>query len=575
MLYFNYLSSILYEILKILIKDKIILKSESKKMNFSIENSSNPMHGDVSTNFALVFSSQSKLTAMNLAEKVKFYLVEKKYFVKVEVAKPGFLNFFLSKEFWHNQLKLILSDSYTKVLPKKKKINVEFVSANPTGLMHIGHARGAVLGDTIVSLLKECGHEVTKEYYINDAGNQIDLLIQTIFFHINNLKLSQPIPIKENLYPGEYLIDISKQIEEKLLNSNINSSTTKYNFVRKLSLNLILKDIKIDLKRLGVKHDVFVSERKISTKKKVSETIKNLKVNDLVYYGIQEKPKSINSRNWISKKQLIFKSTNFKDDLDRTLIKADGQLTYFMSDIIYHEKKIKAKYDELINVWGIDHSGYVSRLTNAINSLFKKDVKFKVKLTALVNLIKNKKILKMSKRKGIYITLREVINEVGKDALRFMMISKSSDKVIDFDFDLIKEKTKENPVFYVQYAFARCCSIKKIARKKGFLKKNILVDYSLLTLDEEINLIKFLAYYEKNLLIAAQSLEPQKLTNYLYELSKLFHSYWALGNVDRNKRVIIEENLNLSLSRLFLIDAIKKILKKGLAILDIKAPVSM
>ena len=361
MLYFNYLSSVLYEILKILIKDKIILKSESKKMNFSIENSSNPMHGDVSTNFALVFSSQSKLTAMNLAEKVKFYLVEKKYFVKVEVAKPGFLNFFLSKEFWHNQLKLILSDSYTKVLPKKKKINVEFVSANPTGLMHIGHARGAVLGDTIVSLLKECGHEVTKEYYINDAGNQIDLLIQTIFFHINNLKLSQPIPIKENLYPGEYLIDISKQIEEKLLNSNINSSTTKYNFVRKLSLNLILKDIKIDLKRLGVKHDVFVSERKISTKKKVSETIKNLKVNDLVYYGIQEKPKSINSRNWISKKQLIFKSTNFKDDLDRTLIKADGQLTYFMSDIIYHEKKIKAKYDELINVWGIDHSGYVSR----------------------------------------------------------------------------------------------------------------------------------------------------------------------------------------------------------------------
>ena len=575
MLYFNYLSSVLYEILKILIKDKIILKSESKKMNFSIENSSNPMHGDVSTNFALVFSSQSKLTAMNLAEKVKFYLVEKKYFVKVEVAKPGFLNFFLSKEFWHNQLKLILSDSYTKVLPKKKKINVEFVSANPTGLMHIGHARGAVLGDTIVSLLKECGHEVTKEYYINDAGNQIDLLIQTIFFHINNLKLSQPIPIKENLYPGEYLIDISKQIEEKLLNSNINSSTTKYNFVRKLSLNLILKDIKIDLKRLGVKHDVFVSERKISTKKKVSETIKNLKVNDLVYYGIQEKPKSINSRNWISKKQLIFKSTNFKDDLDRTLIKADGQLTYFMSDIIYHEKKIKAKYDELINVWGIDHSGYVSRLTNAINSLFKKDVKFKVKLTALVNLIKNKKILKMSKRKGIYITLREVINEVGKDALRFMMISKSSDKVIDFDFDLIKEKTKENPVFYVQYAFARCCSIQKIARKKGFLKKNILVDYSLLTQDEEINLIKFLAYYEKNLLIAAQSLEPQKLTNYLYELSKLFHSYWALGNVDRNKRVIIEENLNLSLSRLFLIDAIKKILKKGLAILDIKAPVSM
>ena len=212
---------------------------------------------------------------------------------------------------------------------------------------------------------------------------------------------------------------------------------------------------------------------------------------------------------------------------------------------------------------------------DAINSLFKKDVKFKVKLTALVNLIKNKKILKMSKRKGIYITLREVINEVGKDALRFMMISKSSDKVIDFDFDLIKEKTKENPVFYVQYAFARCCSIQKIARKKGFLKKNILVDYSLLTQDEEINLIKFLAYYEKNLLIAAQSLEPQKLTNYLYELSKLFHSYWALGNVDRNKRVIIEENLNLSLSRLFLIDAIKKILKKGLAILDIKAPVSM
>jgi len=330
------------------------------------------------------------------------------------------------------------------------------------------------------------------------------------------------------------------------------------------------------LKEIGVHHDIFVSEKEISTDTQVKKIISILKKKKLVYEGFQDKPKGIDKKNWIKKKQLLFKSKLLNDDSDRALIKPNGDLTYFMSDIIYHGKKIEKKYDILINIWGKDHSGYVARLENAIKSAFNEDFKLKVKLTALVNLIKDNKVLKMSKRQGTYITLRDVLKEVGKDALRFMMISRSSDKVLDFDFDLIKSRNKDNPVFYVQYAHARCCSINKIANQlfeEKITKKEL--DFSLLNLPEEISLIKLLCLFNKNIELAVESYEPNKLTNYLYDLSKNFHSYWSLGTLNSDKRILVEKNIKLSSARLGLVNGVKKIISQGLKILDISAPSSM
>ena len=397
-------------------------------------------------------------------------------------------------------------------------------------------------------------------------------MIDTIFFHLKNLnrKITKELP--DQLYPGEYLYDISKIILSN--NPNILNETDKFEKIRFESIKIILNDVKNDLNKLGVIHDIFASEKEVTTDKAVKNVVSFLKENDLAYFGYQDPPKGIKEKNWKKTKQLLFKSKLISDDLDRALIKNNGQLTYFMSDIIYHKNKIERNFDTLLNIWGVDHSGYVARLKNAISFMFENKVNLEVKLTSLVNLIKNNKPIKMSKRKGTYITLREVLDEVGKDALRFMMVSRSSEKVIDFNFDLVKSKTKENPVFYVQYAHARCYSIQKLANET---KKNIYkeIDFSLLSLKEEIVIMKNLASFSKILSISAQKYEPHRLCNFLYELSKNFHNYWSLGTSDKNKRILVEGNDNLSDARLALTNGVKIIIKKGLRILSISAPDQM
>tara|TARA_B100000989_G_scaffold72952_1_gene51280 strand:- start:60 stop:1778 length:1719 start_codon:yes stop_codon:yes gene_type:complete len=566
------LKQTLLDILKFMIKERILTNKGFEKKRFNIETSSNSDFGDISTNIAMVYWKDSVFDLREFAENIKKKLLENSHIEMVEIKKPGFINIFLKKRFIQNQLRLVKKNKIKKA-SHKKKINIEYVSANPTGLMHIGHARGAVLGDTLANLLKSVGHNVTKEYYINDAGNQIELLKETILFHKNNKKIKDKDDVPENLYPGQYLKKISENMCKDLF---ANDNPKNAEELKKNAVNLILKDIKKDLQEIGVFHDIFVSEKKISTDRQVKNIISILKKKKMVYEGFQDKPKGIENKNWIKKKQLLFKSKLLNDDSDRALIKPDGGLTYFMSDIIYHGKKIAKKYDILINIWGKDHSGYVARLENAIKSVFNEDIKFKVKLAALVNLIKDNKVLKMSKRRGTYVPLRDVSKEVGKDALRFMMISRSSDKVLDFDFDLIKSRTKDNPVFYVQYAYARCCSINKIANElfgKKILKKKL--DFSLLNLSEEISLIKLLCLFNKNIELAVENFEPNKLTNYLYELSKNFHSYWALGTLSSDKRILIEKNVELSQARLGLVNGVKKIISQGLKILDISAPSSM
>ena len=572
MFYYEYLNNSINKILQSLDKEGMMKEKISKKTLFNIEIPVLQEYGDVSTNVAMVYSKKTDFKVNEFAEIIKLELLKDSVIDKINVVKPGFINIFFKNSFWQNQLKLVLENKDKTKKKNDKKINIEYVSANPTGLLHIGHARGAVLGDVISNLLDEEGYNIIREYYINDAGNQIKLLIDTIFFHLKNInrKITKELP--DQLYPGEYLYDISKIILSN--NPNILNETDKFEKIRFESIKIILNDVKIDLNKLGVTHDIFTSEKEVTTDKAVKNVVSFLKENDLAYFGYQDPPKGIKEKNWKKTKQLLFKSKLISDDSDRALIKNNGQLTYFMSDIIYHKNKIERNFDTLLNIWGVDHSGYVARLKNAISFMFENKVNLEVKLTSLVNLIKNNKPIKMSKRKGTYITLREVLDEVGKDALRFMMVSRSSEKVIDFNFDLVKSKTKENPVFYVQYAHARCYSIQKLANET---KKNIYkeIDFSLLSLKEEIVIMKNLASFSKILSISAQKYEPHRLCNFLYELSKNFHNYWSLGTSDKNKRILVEGNDNLSDARLALTNGVKIIIKKGLRILSISAPDQM
>ena len=572
MFFYKKFSNLLFNALNVLVEEKVLSYEVLQDKRYNIEFPTNPKFGDLATNVAMVTVKKSSLNLMQLAEKIREELEKNKIIKKIDIVKPGFLNIFFEREYIQNQLKIVLDGKIYQV-EKKKRINIEYVSANPTGLMHIGHARGAVLGDCIANILMEVGHKVTKEYYINDGGNQIEILKNTILFHIDNLVKNTNKNLLKDMYPGEYIYNIAKDIKNFADENNISYDSER---LKVEMVNFIMNDIKKDLKGLGVFHNKFVSEKKISTKDKVTKTINLLKSKNLAYEGYLDPPKGKKSKTWEKTKQLLFRSKEINDDSDRTLIKPNGELTYFMSDIVYHESKIKNKNDILINIWGVDHGGYVSRIKNAIKMMFGDSVKFRIKLTALVNLIKDNKSLKMSKREGVYISLREVLDKVGKDVLRFMMVSRSSEKIIDFDFDLVKLKTKENPVFYVQYAYARCCSINEMAKKefgeKYFENK---ADFELLTLDEEIYLIKLLCSFNKSIELSVENYEPHRITNYLYELSKSFHSYWALGSMDEKNRIFQVEQKNLSLARLALVIGVKKTIKKGLSILDISAPNSM
>lgn len=577
MFYYQKIKELIEKTLYSMDKDKTLIREMLIRKQFSVELPNEKNFGDVSSNVAMLYSKSFSLNPMILAERIKTKLFKENIVNKIEIIKPGFINIFFEKSFWHNQLKLVHANPKKKKNTKQKNINIEFVSANPTGLMHIGHARNAVLGDTIASILINNGNKVKKEYYINDAGNQIDLLTKTIIYHINKFLKRKNDVIYKEYYPGKYLKKISLNIYKKFPKLfEKKNNILSFEKIGDVGTHFILNDIKKDLKKIGVRHDKFVSEKELINRDKISQILNLLKKKKLTYEGFLEKPKGGDSKNWVKKKQLLFKSKEINDDIDRALLKPDGTPTYFLSDILYHKLKISKQYDTIINIWGIDHSGYVARLKNALHSIVENKLDFQIKLTALVNLIKNNKPLKMSKRDGVFISMREVVDEVGADALRFMMISRSPEKVIDFDFDLAKSKSRENPVFYVQYAFARCCSVERIALKQYKLKLNTSnLKLSELKLDEELNLIKTLSTFDRIIDQSATNFEPHRLTNYLHELAKLFHNYWSLGIINEENRVINLDRKELSKSRLFLVLAVKKVLKKGLQILNIKAPSEM
>jgi arginyl-tRNA synthetase len=556
------------------LEKKNIIKLPDNFVNFSVEIPKIKTHGDLSTNAPMIFAKVNNLNPIELATNIKRELEGKfEEIIKIEVAKPGFLNFFFNKKFWHDFLKTVDINFGNNQNLDSKKILIEYVSANPTGPLHVGHCRGAVFGDILANLLKFVGHNVVKEYYINDYGNQINQFVKSVYHRILELKNKIPFPEDQELYPGDYVIDIAKNILTKKRISNFNNYDSIFDNFKELCIEEAMYLIKNDLKKLGIVHDNFVSEKSLVNKNIVEKVLKILKEKNYVYEGILEKPKGNEVDDWEPRKQLLFQSTKFGDDMDRALKKSDGSWTYFANDVAYHYDKIERKFDLLINVLGADHAGYLKRQSSCVYALSENKQKIICKVCQLVKLFKSGEQFKMSKRAGDFITASDLINEVGKDSVRFMMIYRSNDSQLDFDFDLVTDQSKENPVFYVQYAYARICSVfRKIAYEDKDQKK---INLNLLTQEIEFDIMKKISQWTKCLELSASHLEPHRLPFYMYELASLFHTYWNSGNEDENLKILNDKNLDLQASRLFLIKKIQLVLKSGLDILNVNAPTEM
>ena len=551
-----------------------IIKLPKKFDNFSVEIPKIKAHGDFSTNAPMIFAKENNLNPIILANIIKNELEGKfSEIVKIEVAKPGFLNFFFNNHFWYNFLKSTDANFGKDQSLDSKKILIEYVSANPTGPLHVGHCRGAVFGDILANLLSFVGNKVVKEYYINDYGNQINQFVKSVYFRILEIKNNSLFPNDQDLYPGEYVVDIAKSILKKNKFSNFDNYDLIFNDLKNLCIEEAMNLIKNDLRKLGIVHDNFVSENYIVNQNLVEKALNILKEKNYVYEGVLEKPKGNEIDDWEPRKQILFQSTKFGDDTDRALKKSDGTWTYFANDVAYHLNKIERKFDLLINVLGADHAGYLKRQSSCVSALSENKQQIISKVCQLVKLFKSGNQLKMSKRAGDFITASDLISEVGKDSVRFMMIYRSNDSQLDFDFDLVTDHSKENPVFYVQYAHARICSLFRKNKYEINNEKTLNLDF--LNQEIEIDIIKKIAEWPKCLELSAYHLEPHRVPFYLYELASLFHTYWNSGNENDNLKILNENQPELQTSRLFLIKKIQLVLKSGLDILNVTAPVEM
>jgi arginyl-tRNA synthetase len=551
-----------------------IIKLPKKFDNFSVEIPKIKAHGDFSTNAPMIFAKENNLNPIILANIIKKELEDKfSEIVKIEVAKPGFLNFFFNNHFWYNFLKSTDANFGKDQSSDSKKILIEYVSANPTGPLHVGHCRGAVFGDILANLLSFVGNKVVKEYYINDYGNQINQFVKSVYFRILEIKNNSLFPNDQDLYPGEYVVDIAKSILKKNKFSNFDNYDLIFNDLKNLCIEEAMNLIKNDLRKLGIVHDNFVSENYIVNQNLVEKALNILKEKNYVYEGVLEKPKGNEIDDWEPRKQILFQSSKFGDDTDRALKKSDGTWTYFANDVAYHLNKIERKFDLLINVLGADHAGYLKRQSSCVSALSENKQQIISKVCQLVKLFKSGNQLKMSKRAGDFITASDLISEVGKDSVRFMMIYRSNDSQLDFDFDLVTDHSKENPVFYVQYAHARICSLFRKNKYEINNEKTLNLDF--LNQEIEIDIIKKIAEWPKCLELSAYHLEPHRVPFYLYELASLFHTYWNSGNENDNLKILNENQPELQTSRLFLIKKIQLVLKSGLDILNVTAPVEM
>ena len=533
---------------------------------------------DISTNVAMVLSKINKTSPLQLAEKLASEIKNKDSEIEtISVAKPGFINIKFKPSYWSNFIKNITDNADSFGINEKEKKNnylVEFVSANPTGPLHVGHCRGAILGDVISNVLIFNKHKVTKEYYVNDYGNQIINFTKSVYFRIREIHFKETFPEDNpDLYPGDYLIDFAKNIISNNSDLNFDNFDEISDKLTALSIEQALLLIKNNLKSLGIKHDNFVSEKSIVLNSEVESVIDFLEKNNFIYKGKIKAPAGEDNKNWIEREQLLFKSTDFGDDKDRALQKSDGTWTYFASDVAYHKNKVDRKFDYLINILGADHAGYIKRITSSVEALSGSKGKLICKISQLVKLIKDNKPFKMSKRKGDYITVDDLIEEVGKDATRFIMLNRSSDVELDFDFDAVKEKSKDNPLYYVQYCYARISSVFRHIDKDLNSKveiNNFNFEYS----NDEIKILKKLSEWPKCVDSASTKLEPHRIPVYLYDLASEFHSYWNLGKQFPEKRFINDQK-TVSPDKLIFLKAISNVIKTGMDIVGVDTPNQM
>jgi len=553
------------------------LPAEIDRKNVTVEPPRDAAHGDLATNAAMVLAKAAGTSPRALAEAIKPKLEALPPVTSVEVAGPGFINLRLTPDAWRDELKTILreGDAYgTSTIGKNERVNVEYVSANPTGPLHMGHCRGAVVGDSLARVLEAAGFRVTKEYYVNDAGSQVDTLARSV--HLRYLEaLGQDIgEIPAGLYPGEYLQPVGTILAAEYSDQYAEAAESEWlPIFRKAAIKAMLDLIRYDLGLLNIHHDMFSSEAELHENGAVDEGMDVLRGKGLVYEGTLERPKSLDPHDeWEPVELTLFRSSRFGDDQDRPMKKSDGSWTYFGADAAYHWRKAK-NADHLVNIWGADHAGTVKRVQAAVKALTDGRVDLDVKLVQMVRLFRGGEPVKMSKRAGDFVTLDEVVNEVGKDVVRFIMLTRRADAPLDFDFTKVVEASKDNPVFYVQYAHARVSSLKRKAAEAGV---DLSAPADLLLLDEEeLALVKRAAQYPRTVESAAMAHEPHRIAFYLYDLAAEFHALWNRGNDDPARRFLVENNPQLSRARLELAMGIAQIIRSGLDLMGVAATEEM
>ncbi len=567
----------LTEIKNIILSNKKILKLENTENLDKINLETPPEEFDfnLSCNIAMILAKKNNQNPKDLANNLKELLLkEVENFSEIQIAGPGFLNIKLSTNALINVIKHIFktNESYGSI-KTNQTYNIEFVSANPTGPMHVGHCRGAIYGDVLANLLIFNGNKVTKEYYINDYGNQIKSFVESVHSRILEIKYKKEFPKNKNLYPGLYIKDIAKKIIQENKKKDLSNLKKNFEFLKKKSLEASMELIKKDLKLLGISHDIFLSETEIVKKDLVNKAVKKLKNKNFVEEGYLQPPKGETNDNWKKIKRLIFKSTLFGDDTDRALQKNDGSWTYFANDVAYHMDKVNRNYKNLINILGADHTGYTKRITAAVSALSENKIKLDCRVCQLVKLYKGGLPFKMSKRAGEFISVQDLLSEVERDQIRFMMLNRSNDVELDFDFTKVKEKTKDNPVFYVQYAYARINSLLRTLNF-GFLEKIKFEKDNLNINPIEEKIIKKVFEWPKIIESASKQFDIHKIPFYLYDLSTLFHAYWSKGNENKNFKFIVDNKIKRN-EIILIINLVAIVLQNGMKILGVSLPDKM
>jgi len=542
-------------------------------------------HGDVSTNAAMVLAKLAGTNPRALAERISPLLEADPDVASVEVAGPGFINLRLTNRFWQEQLRLMLAegaDFGRSLMGTGKTVNVEYVSANPTGPMHVGHCRGAVVGDALANLLAFSGYGVTKEYYINDAGSQIDVLARSVMLRYREALGEDIGEIPAGLYPGDYLVPVGEALAAEFGRDLLDMDEEEaMPLVRERAISAMMAMIRSDLEALNVHHDIFFSERTLHADgaRRIRSAINDLTLKGYVYKGKLPPPKGQPAEDWEDREQTLFRSTDVGDDIDRPLMKSDGSFTYFAADVAYFKDKYDRRYDEMIYVLGADHGGYVKRLEAVARAISGGEAKLVVLLCQLVRLFRNGEPVRMSKRAGEFVTLRDVVDEVGPDPVRFMMLYRKNDAPLDFDFARVTEQSKDNPVFYVQYASARCHSVFRQAREQLGQdmadRGKMTAALARLNDESEVGILRKLSEYPRLIETAAHHLEPHRLAFYLYDLASQFHGLWNKGTENPDLRFIKVNDRELSYARLGLVQAVLDVLTSGLGIIGADAPMEM